>query len=207
MIEYILAKIIKKIHLKAVIDSNIAKSASIAAGSHVVNSTMGKNSFCGYDCIIINTDIGAYCSIASNCEIGGASHPISWVSTSPVFTENKDQIKKKYSYHKYEYNKSTKIGNDVWIGSKSLIKAGVNIGDGVVIGMGSVVTKDIPPYEIWAGNPAKFLRKRFDDDIIEDLIKIKWWNFEDTLLYDMSNDFTQPKKFIEAFIRKNDNVL
>lgn len=154
-IEYYVSKVIKKMHLKSLKNSKVDKSSSIGSGSLIVNSSMDRNSFCGYDCIIVNTTIGSFCSIASNCEIGGASHSIDWVSTSPVFNENKDQIKKKYSLYKFATTKNTIIGNDVWIGSKVLVKSGVNIGTGAVIGMWSVVTKDIPHYEIWAGNPTR----------------------------------------------------
>lgn len=178
-IEYVISKIIKKLHLKSIKGSFVHNSSKIGAGTNFINSRMDRHSFCGYDCIIINTTIGAFCSIAGDCEIGGASHSIEWVSTSPVFNENKDQIKKKYSYHEYNTVKDTIIGNDVWIASKSIIKSGVEIGTGSVIGMGSVVTKDIPAYEIWAGNPAKFIRKRFNDDISEKLLSSEWWNFED----------------------------
>lgn len=196
-IEYLVSKIIKKMHFRAVKNSFIDKTSSVAAGTQFINSKMDRHSFCGYDCIIINTNIGSFCSISSNCEIGGASHSIDWVSTSPVFNENKDQIKKKYSYHKYNSTKHTEIGNDVWIGSKVLIKAGVTIGIGAVVGMGSVVTKDIPPYEIWAGNPAKLIRKRFNDDIINNLLEIKWWNFDDMQMCNYAQYFNNVTKFIE----------
>lgn len=196
-IEYIISKIIKKMHLRAIKNSMIDKTSSIAAGTQFVNSKMDRNSFCGYDCTIINTQIGGFCSIANNCEIGGASHSIDWISTSPVFNENKDQIKKKYSYHKYNATKHTVVGNDVWIGSKVLIKAGVTIGDGVVIGMGSVVTKDIPPYEVWAGNPAKIIRKRFDNETILKLLKIKWWEFDDIKLSKYAQYSNDVKVFLE----------
>ncbi len=196
-LEYLISKIIKKLHFRAVKKSVIHKSSSVAAGTQFINSNMDKHSFCGYDCTIVNTSIGSFCSIAGNCEIGGASHSIDWVSTSPVFNENKDQIKKKYSYHKYNNTKKTKIGNDVWIGAKCLIKSGVTICDGAVVGMGSVVTKDIPPYEIWAGNPAKLIRKRFNDDVINKLLEVKWWEFDDEKLNKYSQYFNNIDKFLE----------
>ncbi|WP_074510453.1 CatB-related O-acetyltransferase [Planococcus glaciei] len=195
--EYIISKLIKKLHLRAIKDSEIHKSSSIGAGSVIVNSHMDKHSFCGYDCTIVNTNIGSFCSIAGDCEIGGASHSIDWVSTSPVFNKNKDQIKKKYSYHKFDYKKTTYIGNDVWIGAKCLVKAGVKIGDGAVIGMGSVVTKDVPAYEVWAGNPAKLIRKRFEDSKISKLKEIQWWDFSDQKLEELSKYFIDLEEFIE----------
>ena len=71
----------------------------------------------------------------------------------------------------------TMIGNDVWIGAESMIMPGVRIGDGAVIGARSLVTKNIGPYEIWGGNPARLIKKRFTDDEIQKLLKIKWWDW------------------------------
>lgn len=193
-VEYFVSKLIKKLHLRAIKNSTVDKTSSIGFGTSFINSKMNRNSFCGYDCIIINVSIGSFCSIASNCEIGGASHSIDWLSTSPAFNENKDQINKKYSYHKYNTSKKTFVGHDVWIGSRAIVKAGVKIGDGAVIGMGSVVTKDIPAYEIWAGNPARFIRKRFDDEICETLEQLQWWDFDDEKLEkyaEYSNDISR----------------
>ena len=76
-----------------------------------------------------------------------------YVSTSPVFLDHRDSVKAKFSHHHYVWRAKTSIGHDVWIGEAALIKGGLNIGHGAVIGMGSVVTKDVPPYAIVAGNP------------------------------------------------------
>lgn len=70
------------------------------------------------------------------------------------------------------------IGNDVWIGVNACVLSGVRIGDGAVVGACSVVTRDVPPYAIVAGNPARLVRKRFDDETIEELLKIKWWDWD-----------------------------
>jgi len=204
-VEYIISKIIKKAHLRSIKNSYVHKTSRIGAGTHFLNSKMDRRSYCGYTCTIVNTSIGGFCSIAGDCEIGGASHSIEWVATSPIFNENKEQDKKKYSHHKYNTFKDTEIGNDVWIGAKCLVKSGVTIGDGAVIGMGSVVTKNIPSYEIWGGNPAKLIRKRFEDNIIGKLLEIKWWTFSDELLYKYSEYFTKPIDFINA-IEKNNNI-
>ncbi|MDK2946242.1 MAG: chloramphenicol O-acetyltransferase type [Geotoga sp.] len=184
---YYWAKLVKKLRGSAIKNSKIHKTAKIGSGSHIVNSTFGKYSYCGYDCQIINADIGSFCSIANNVVIGMGEHPINWVSTSPVFYENRNFSKLKFSTHKREPVKRTKIGNDVWIGERVLIKQGVSVGDGAIIGMGSVVTKDVEPYTIVAGVPAKVIRKRFEDYIIEELEKIKWWDFDEEKLKDMLN--------------------
>jgi acetyltransferase-like isoleucine patch superfamily enzyme len=179
-----------------VINGRIHITSKIEAGSSVVDTTFAKHSFCGYDCTIVNCEVGAFCSISNNVVIGGARHPMEWVSMSPVFSSRKDSVKKKFSMHDKGFTPRTFIGNDVWIGEKALIKAGVKIGDGAVIGMGSVVTKDVSPYSIVAGCPAKVIRKRFDDQTIDKLMKIKWWEFEEQRLYQLAKYIPTPEDFI-----------
>lgn len=201
-IEYIISKIIKKLHLRAIKNSKIHKTSKICSGSHLVNVTVGKHSDIGYDCTIVNTEIGAFCSIGANIIIGGANHTVDWVSTSPVFNENKDHLTKKFSCHKFNLENHTSIGNDVWIGNNVLIKSNVKIGDGVVIGMGSIVTKDIPSYEIWAGNPAKYIKRRFEKEIADELIKIKWWDWEDDVIELYASSFNNVPEFINKLLSK-----
>ena len=88
-IQYLWAKIFKKIRSSAIINSKVPKTAKIYSGSHVVNSQIGRYTYCGYDCEIINAKIGSFCSIARGVKIGGAMHPTNWVSTSPLFYEGR----------------------------------------------------------------------------------------------------------------------
>ena len=146
---------------------------------------------------ISNCEIGSFTSIANNVVIGGGEHPTNWVSMSPVFYKGRDSVKAKFSKHRRDPIKLTKIGHDVWIGEKAILKQGVKVGNGAVIGMGSVVTKNIDPYTIVAGCPAKVLRKRFDDKIISDLLNSEWWNLNDEDLKNYANYFKNPKTFLE----------
>ena len=137
---------------------------------------------------------------------GGAKHPIEWVTTSPCFHLKDNATGICYAENKFDWKERTCVGNDVWIGERATILSGLTIGDGAVIGGGSVVTKDVGPYEIWAGNPARFIRKRFDDETISKLEKIQWWNFRDAELIKIGSLVTDVDSFLEAVEQKERNT-
>lgn len=126
-------------------------------------------------------NIGSYCSIASDVKIhAGGLHRHDWISSYPFpdFFEEANSI----SDH-YQSKGNVEIGNDVWICENVIILSGIKIGDGVVIGAGSIVTKDLLPYGIYAGNPAKLIKYRFNKKTREELSKIAWWEWpEDEVL-------------------------
>lgn len=119
--------------------------------------------------------VGKYCSIAAGATIFlGGNHRVDWISTYPfnvLFPEGKHIVG--HPATKGDVN----IGNDVWIGANAVIMSGVTIGDGAVVGACSVVTKNVPPYAIVAGNPARIVKYRFDKKTIEQLLELKWWNW------------------------------
>jgi acetyltransferase-like isoleucine patch superfamily enzyme len=197
---YFLSKFILKLSIPSILDSKIDNSVKVNAGANIVRSTIGKYSYIGYSTSVANTQIGNFCSIAGGCVIGGATHPIDWVSTSPVFHSGRNCMGKHFSSHQFDPFKKTIIGNDVWIGSDCLIKSGISISDGVIIGMGSVVTKNIGPYEIWAGNPAKLIRLRFDSETILALMQIKWWNWSESKISNSADLFNNVKQFVKENI-------
>lgn len=185
----------------AIRGSDIHKQATVGNGAVVVNSTIGKYSYI-YGSSLIEADMGAFCSIASGCSIGGGKHPVDYVSSSPVFYNNSNVLHKNFANTTFEEFARTTIGNDVWIGAKCLVKGGVTIGDGAIIGMGSVVTHDVPSYEIWAGNPAKCIRKRFDNETIAKLLQLQWWNWEEKKLKQYGSYFRDPKVLFEKLEEK-----
>ncbi len=176
-------------------------TSKVCARSELTGCRVGRYSYIGYQCFMVNTQVGAFCSIADRCSIGGAGHPFQYVSSSPVFHEGKNVLKKHFSFHQMEITPKTIIGNDVWIGQGAFIKAGVTIATGAVIGMGAVVTHDVGPYEIWAGNPAVCIRKRFEDEKVEELMASRWWEMEEAYLKDYAQFFQEPAVFLERVKR------
>ena len=200
-IEYLYSKFIKKIlRGKSVLNSKVDPLAKIYSGSEFYNSSIGHYSYVGYDCEIHNCDIGAFCSIANNLIVGGAQHPMDWVSTSPVFYNVSGGSGHHLGNNTLPPDKRTTIENDVWIGSRVIIMQGVHIGNGAVVGAGSVVTKDVPPYAVVAGVPAKIIKYRFPDDKIERLQSSAWWTLSDDKLRSLNKFITNPDLFIENLI-------
>ncbi len=192
----LLSKLQKKCRFSYIYNSKINKTAKVFSGSTVVNSSLGRYSYCSYDCKLLNVQIGSFCSIAEGVVIGCASHPTTWVSSSPVFIKGRNPLKKNIGNVDYNAFKDTFIGNDVWIGERAFIKAGVRIGNGVVVGMGSVVTHDIPSFSVVAGNPARLIRKRFDDETISLLEESEWWNYSDDKLCALANKICDVNVFL-----------
>ena len=132
-----------------------------------------------------NLSIGRYCSIAAGVWVAPHEHPISWLTTNPIsyvagMFKWADRLlgRKSLTPGSYNHRRSVKIGNDVWIGRGAFIKGGVTIGDGAVVAAHAVVTKDIPPYAIVGGVPAKVIRYRFDEETVKKLASLQWWKYD-----------------------------
>ena len=145
--------------------------------------------------------IGKFCQIASGIKIimNGANHRMSSVTTYPFNIMGNGWEKVTPKLKDLSFKGDTVIGNDVWIGKNVTILPGVHIGDGAIIGANSVVTKDIPAYHIAGGNPCKIIRKRFEDELINYLEEIKWWDWDEKKIFDnleilCSSDLEKIKK-------------
>lgn len=168
----------------AMIDNTsiVDKRAKINRTAKIFHSSVGRYSYVGKHSSLVNADIGAFCSIASDVCVGMGSHDLKKLSTSPLFTE-------KYNGTGHSWVEQTpfpfekvNVGNDVWIGERSMIMGGKNIGNGAVIGAGAVVTKDVPPYAVVGGVPAKIIRYRFPEEVIARLEATRWWELSDEVL-------------------------
>ncbi|MBN2400389.1 MAG: CatB-related O-acetyltransferase [Candidatus Aminicenantes bacterium] len=140
--------------------------------------------------IIYHATIGKFSSVGRNARIGIGQHPTNLLSTNLIFYKKNpisNQWVKPIEYIEY---RPIRIGNDVWVGESSMIMGGVNIGDGAIVAARSVVTKDVPPYAIVAGVPAKVVKYRFDEETIRRLLEIKWWDLPDQEITNKLEAFT-----------------
>lgn len=196
---YYYSKFFKKVlRGKSIFKSKIDKTAVVNSGCSIYKSCIGRYSYVGYDCEIIDTVIGSFCSLASGIHIGLAEHPVEWVSTSPVFQNVTSSITERFARLPVPSAKITCIENDVWIGTNVIIKAGVKIGTGAVIASGAVVTKDVEPYAIMGGCPAKLIRYRFDDEIRQRLLNSQWWLLGEERLRSIGDNANNPEAFLIA---------
>lgn len=186
--------------------SAIHQKAKVCSGSQINDTVLGRYSYIGHDCFTCRVQIGAFCSIADNCRIGGHKHAMERVSTSPVFEAGKNCLKMHFASHPRPQVPLTVIGNDVWIGAGVQIQSGITVGSGAVIGMGSIVTHNIPPYEIWAGNPAHFIRKRFDYETILFLQETQFWDWDDRKLAHYGPYMSSPSALRDAIEREPDFI-
>jgi virginiamycin A acetyltransferase len=148
-------------------DSRISEFTTIGAGTKI-NGPAFISSTQEFPC-----QIGKYCAIAHNLRIRTRNHYTGYINLQGEF-------QRKYNLPNIASIKgSVIVGNGVWIGDNVIILSGVNIGDGAVLGAGCVVTKNIPPYSIAVGNPAKVIKKRFSEKIIAQLLEVKWWDWSE----------------------------
>lgn len=144
---------------------NVALSSRVERRAVLVNTTVGAYTYLAAGVYLNMTRMGNYCSVAAGSKIGGVEHPWWWGSTST-----------RLSNHNI-IERETLIEDDVWIGSNVVVRQGLRIGRGAVIGAGSVVLEDVPPYTIVAGVPAKEIRKRFTEDIVQQVATTRFWEY------------------------------
>ena len=161
--------------VKCKFENNIA----INRRNYINNSIIGKYTYTGLNTIINYASIGRFCSIARNVDIGGFNHDYTHVTTMPYFRYAQMKAGGDKLVAELETDGLCEIGNDVWIAAGAQILHHVKVGDGAVVGAGAVVTKDVPPYAIVAGVPARIIGYRFEEKYISALQEIQWWNWSD----------------------------
>jgi len=185
---------------------------SINNHSELTDSYIGLGSYIANNSILRKTKIGRFCSIGDYVRTGLGKHPTkNFVSTHPAFfslqTPAGFTFTQKQLYNDHDYVDKNKkyfviIGNDVWVGNNVLIMDGIKIADGAIIAAGSIVTKNVEPYTIVAGIPAKPIRKRFSDKKIDKLLEINWWNWPIDEIANKSNNFVNIDNFFNQLIEK-----
>ena len=177
----------------------------VAQGAKVVGCHIGYGTIIGFGADLSNTRVGRYSSVVPRVVRG--RHPIDQVSTHPAFfsmakqagfTYATEQAFEEFKYADPESKTSVIIGSDTWITTDVKIVEGVTVGDGAVVMCGAVVTKDVPPYAIVGGVPAKVVRYRFDPETIEWLLQLRWWDKDEQWIKAHAAYFSDPKKLREV---------
>jgi acetyltransferase-like isoleucine patch superfamily enzyme len=161
--------------MTTLLHTDLAEHCMVGSFSKMAYSKMGMFSYIGDYTVVINSEIEKFSSISWGVTIGPEEHDYSRI-TNHSFLYSIKAFKLTPYKHYSPFEKECKIGNDVWIGCNSTILRGVTIGDGAVVGANSLVSKDVPPYSIVVGSPAKILKYRFEDVIIKELLDLRWWN-------------------------------
>ena len=172
--------------------------------STFLNSSMGYASYISDHSFIKNTVIGRYTCIANEVITVAGNHPLSMASVHPAFysTEYGTSYVQQTKFADFNYidakrKISVKIGNDVWVGARVIILEGVTIGDGAVVAAGAVVTKDVPPYAIVGGVPARIIKYRFDEETIQKLLGLKWWEKDQMWIKSRADKFSDVEKLLD----------
>jgi acetyltransferase-like isoleucine patch superfamily enzyme len=186
-------------------DSKFGQNNFLGENVSLINSSIGDYSYVNRNSKLRNTKMGKFCSIGPNVQIILGKHPFDYVSSHPVFYSNNKPFPTfaELNYIK-EYGNVT-IGNDVWIGEGVLIPSGVKIGNGAVVTARAVVTKDVEPYTVVGGVPAKLIKSRFDYDTVQQIEQSEWWNWDDDRLRASHIMFHKPKDFI-TMLKNNKTV-
>lgn len=184
--------------------TQIGKYVRIHHHTNIKESIIGNYTYIQNNCVLEKCKIGSFCSIGDNVKVLSATHPTKdFVSTCPVFFSTARQCLTTFTdkdlfdeYHRVQ-GFGAIIGNDVWVGSSVIILGGVRVGHGAIIAAGTVVNKDVPPYAIVAGVPARIIRYRFNDEQIKKILKDPWWKKSEEWLREHVKDFANIQQYIE----------
>lgn len=204
---YIYLKNGVKVNKNTSFESSPKCYVKIGGRTELLSASIGNYTLIGANNKLSNTKIGRFCSLGSNISVINAFHPTSgFVSTNPAFYSLNKQCgitfvnRQKFEEHRsVDNNYSVIIGNDVWIGHNVTIIAGITIGDGSIIGANALVTKDVPPFAIVGGVPAKVIRYRFDDESRTRIYNSKWWDNSYEWFVDNAEIMSSYQLFLERF--------
>jgi len=173
-------------------ESQFGTYVEIGRGSRLAHTTFGDYSYCDRYADIANAQIGKFANIAAFSRIGATDHPLHTAACHHFLYRSDDywdDAGRDPAFFAHRQSRVARIGHDTWIGAGAMVKPEVTLGDGAVVASGAVVTKDVPPYTIVAGTPAKPLRERQPRDIAERLIALAWWDWPHDQLRTALEDF------------------
>lgn len=176
----------------ALTDSTFGAFTEIGMGSRITNSSFGDYSYCDRYCDIANAQVGKFSNIASYVRIGATDHPLDTATCHHFLYRSDDywdDASRDEDFFAHRASRQAVIGHDTWIGHGAMIKPEVTIGHGAVVASGAIVTKDVPPYTIVAGTPARVIRLRQPVEIAERLIALAWWDWPHDALRMALEDF------------------
>ncbi len=160
----------------SVCNSNLGWKVYLSNNVSLSNVSIGSYSYINANSSVSNCKIGKFCSIASSVNIGLSTHPINLVSTHPAFYSNNKGFETFAEKDYFEEHQDVIIEHDVWIGNGATVMGGVKIGTGAIVAAGAIVTKDVRPYSIVGGIPAKHIKFRISEELTDELLKTEWWN-------------------------------
>ncbi len=191
------------VHEGALIEkSRIGSWTEIGRGSHIVESVIGDYSYDDGDVSVFYSEIGKFCSIANRVRINPGNHPQDRVTQHHMTYRRKQfglDAQDDEEFFDWRRAHPCVIGHDVWIGHAAVVLPGVRIGNGAVIGAAAVVTKDVEPYQVVVGVPARPVRSRFSDDVIQGILRSEWWNWDRRELEERWRDLCSVDAFLEKY--------
>lgn len=184
-----------------IVDSWVGGWTELGPDTSLFESMFDDYSYTAGQVSIAYTDVGKFCSIAAQVRINPGNHPMTRV-TQHHFTYRRAQYNFGTDDHAFfDWRRSARciIGHDVWIGHGAIILPGVTIGTGAVVGAGAVVSKDVEPYTVVVGVPAKPIRQRFPPEVVEELLRVAWWNWDHQTIQVRFDDFLNVNRFVETY--------
>lgn len=183
--------------------ATFGRYVEIGQGSRIAHSEIGDYSYCDRYCDIANATVGKFANIASFVRIGATDHPLDRAALHHFMYRSDDlwdDAGRDAAFFAHRRSRRATIGHDTWLGHNAMVKPEVTVGDGAVVAAGAIVTRDVAPYTIVAGAPARVMRLRQPPEVAERLIALAWWDWSHQALRDALEDFRALKA--EAFLEK-----